>query len=1165
MRLSSLEIIGFKSFATRVVLEFGSGIMAVVGPNGCGKTNVVDAIRWVLGEQALKSLRVNSARDLIFKGTKSRRPFGFAEVSITLVGDELPSHYRGSAKISRRITGDNEIYYLINDIPVRLKDVHNLLYDTGIGVGSYYHIDQETIKRILDSNPAERRALFEEAAGVSKFKRDLHEARLKLSSTSTKLETLQLVINERTERVDALRREASKASRFLTMKKDLSEIGKKLFSSKLARTKISCESFQQRVNLLREKGEKLAAELANLELARDKLILEKNHRESLLKDVAFKIKEVEAKRNRLSVEIATLKEKGLSLEKAIENARVVLSELEQGCSRFDEERKALEEKLRQAREIVEKFSNDIRNLSVSSAEVGKNLLALKNESRKHIAVLDKLNSQLARLEQELLFKAELLKASSDGYINVKKELDIVEDEAEICKVELDSLTKNIETLERKLEKIRNLRLKLETEFKRLEDEKNGLVSDYSLLERDCVEYSSKIESIEMVLSAKVGAGSLVAELVANKNKWGILGRLYELIETDESYVHILEAALGDILSYFVVKARSDASNIINEFRDPDSEIGLIVIDDLPEYAYKDSLNFVSADQVVFSAHDGLKRLFSNILIVSDPVRFAASEFGVFVVSDDGKWVETKGFIRGGRAKSDSGILGLELERKRYINLLNNKKAELAKIEETIRFKENELVRLRVRLNRVVSGEQKFMLRLDELIKERDKLELNLKHKYAKKQDLEIRMKEAFSKVSELERNIGLIRARFDEDSKKRAEIQALLAEQKKVEEQLESESNRLEKEIVQLELGRARSEENIRSFERELERIELEKSRASSRINDEKNKIDKARLELEKIKTEIELKEKELTGYAKIIEDLEFEEIKLEGEISSFKEEIGNSEIAIREKREEIKRVDEETRAAELELASLNERYQAILKEMELEGFFEEARSECLLDEAEEKALEERYIKKKRSLENMGLGVNLDSIDAYEEAKKHLDFLLNQRDDLLNAMKKLKEMIDYLEHESKKKFLSTIELVRESFRTHFLSLFGGGEADLVLKGDDPLEAEIEIVAFPPGKKMLPLAQLSTGENYLTAFALLFGLYSIKPAPFCLLDEVDAPLDELNTMRFINLIKGYSKNVQFIIVTHNRLVVENSDYIYGVTMEEDGVSKVVSLKVADMLV
>lgn len=1162
MRLSRLEISGFKSFATRVSLEFGSGIMAIVGPNGCGKTNIIDAIRWVLGEQAPKSLRVESMRDLIFKGTKTRRPLGMAEISLLLVGDELPTQFRGNVKITRRITGDNESFYLINDIPARLKDVHNLLYDTGIGVGSYYHIDQGTIKRILDSNPDERRALFEEAAGVSKFKRDLYEASLKLSSSETKLETIELIIRERSDRVNALRREASKAQRFLAFKREINLLGSKIYSSKIARVKKNILSLEKRLSSLMEEKERMLAELANLELARNELIMNKNAMESALKDTALRLKETDTRKNRLAIELASLNEKVIAFERVIEQGEQVVAELKKGVIHFDDEKSKLEAKLAELRENIAKISNDISALSNASFKVDEELLRLKSDSRSDALALEKLNSELVRLEQEMLFKTQMLQSGVEDSANIASELESTAHQIKQYETELNRIEVDSRKIEKRLNRLAYVRAKFEKEFEKLNDEQNGLLSEHNRLEREVFEYNSRIESIERVLSGKVLLGSVAERILAEKDKWGIIGRFYELIDVDEPYVKVIEAVFGDILSYFVVRTRDEVFRIIEAIEPTDERIGFVVLEDIVRWAKDVPDGYVSADSVVSSS--SLRDLLSNVLINAGSSELIIPEQGVYVIFADNKWIMTKGVVFN-VAGGNSGLLKLELERKRYIRLLEEKRKAMSILDANIEENNKRLNDIRRRIEKVVEFERRFKDNLNGFVKECERVKVDLAHLCEKKKELEGRRMGFEERVGELERDVDLLRARYADLLKRRDELQGKLAERKKKEAELEAESGRLAREIVQLELTRARADENIRNIEREMERLKIDKDKTLSRIDEEIKRIEKAKEDYRRVKEEIAIKNQQLDDCVKMRQEIEIAYGELEQAIANLRLDIDGSEVAIKKKRAELEGVEGDIRVVELELAGLQERYHSLEREAELEGFSVVKGGEPELSEDDERALEEQFMKRKKGLEKLGVGVNLDAIEEYEEAKKHLDFLLNQRNDIVSGIEKLKKTIEYLECESRRRLISTIDLVRDGFRAHFTNLFGGGQADLVLTGDDPLNAGLEIIAHPPGKKMLPLAQLSTGENYLTAFALLFGLYSIKPAPFCLLDEVDAPLDEVNTTRFINLLREYSKNIQFIMVTHNRLVIENADYLFGVTMEEDGVSKVMSVRVEDVLV
>jgi len=1165
LHLAKLEIVGFKSFANRAQLEFGPGISAIVGPNGCGKTNIIDAIRWVLGEQSPKNLRAGSMRDLIFKGTKLRRPLGLAEVSLVLVGD-LPHPYGDTVKLSRRLTGDGETTYMINDLPVRLKDIQALLYDTGFGVGSYYHIDQDTIEKILASNPEERRSLFEEAAGISKFKRDCHEATLKLNSTKQKLETLQVIINERNDKVEFLRKEATKAKRFILFKREIMEIGARLFKSRLVRIGSEIKNKKCELDEYKRQNEKVSSLIAEAEVKKEMLRLALNETELELRNITEQIRAKDVEKNKLAIEVATLRERSSSLRRAIESSKAKLVELEQNSARVSAEKEKLISDEERIKAELASTSEEHKRVLANRDEFDKKLVHLQELSRADRTQIEQIKNQLSKIQQNLLFKGMVISASRNEIENLSNELKGLSAGLEAEETRLKALQGEIETFQQKLEKISENLKKANSRLSIYTEEEAKLSELARNIEREIIEARSKIESIDKLLTKRETKGTAKAQLVNESQGLQILGELAELIDTDYNGSKILEQALGEILSYFVVMHATEATKAIEFLAKSNESGGFVVLDELRAIRTNPPTAYINANDIAHASIPEIENLLSNIWIEKGNNDFGTQpkEHGIYIVSADGKLFSSPGIRRFGTKSIEEGSLSLRVLRKESQKILEEKSHLQEDLLKKIGFTQIEIQKLKSEIERLKEDEETIKGKIYSLVSENEKLKLTLSHKKEKTREIQKRIKAEEDKIGLTEKEIERLKQEEHELIERQKELEQTNREKYKSISEFEQQSKELGKSLAQLELKKARLEENLRNIAREIERNRIETESNRAKTEEEKARIIKYENECASISKEIEKKENLIKDIENAKSELNSRISILEERLSSITLDIQGLENELKENRKNQNALEEKIRELEVHLAKLQEREQNIIAQREIEGFTEDIQMDKPLPVEEENALEDKLAKRKKSLENLGIGVNIESIDEYEEQKKHLDFLLEQKHDLEIAMNNLNETIKRLERESRKRFVETFELAREGFRRYFSELFHGGEADLVLKGDDPLSAEIEILAHPPGKRMLPLTQLSTGENYLTAFALLFGLYSIKPAPFCLLDEVDAPLDEVNTKRFFNLLRAASSNTQFILITHNRVVMESVDYLYGVTMEEEGLSRLVSLKLEDVL-
>ncbi|EKQ53979.1 MULTISPECIES: chromosome segregation protein SMC [unclassified Clostridium] len=1184
MFLKSLEIRGFKSFADKTELKFKKGVTAVVGPNGSGKSNISDAVRWVLGEQSIKVLRGGKMEDVIFAGTQFRKPVGLAQVSLTLDNsdEKLATEYN-EVTVSRRIFRSGESEYLINNSKCRLKDVTNLFMDTGIGKEGYSLIGQGKIEAILSGRPEDRRSLLEEAAGIVKFKNRKEEAEKKLSNTDDNLVRINDILSTYKERIEPLRIEREKALEFNELSKDLKKKEVSIIVHTINKMEEELKSFNEDLDLkIKEIEDK------RKEIAEDKV---------KLKELENKIEELEKKNLEEKEQYYNFKELISEDEKSIElyNERIKSFEEKINRNKYELDDIAVKiEQLNQNKRTLEvELENRIKDQSIKNEDIKK----LQEDNSKSAAELKKIEEELKSLREG---EFELLRSNSDikNEITIlNKDISLREEKRETLVSSISSLENNIvinlatykdlsNDIENKKDKIKSLNFKIiedkkkigilsanltkkENELRELNGTLTKLDANRAMLENLEKHYEGYNRSVKSLME------SIQREKITAADDTKVVG---EIFSVDKKFEVAIEIALGAAISNVITKDEEIAKvligylkknnlgratflplNIIRGKRlELDKNItgakGYIgIASDVISYdeEYNNIMNYILGRTIICSDMDSAL----NIARIG--------KYSYKIVTLDGEVVNPGGALTGGSIKGkNSNVLGRKREIEELVQNISEKKEHYDELTKTVQALKEEIKNLDEEiLNQRDAVHEKNI----ELTKKESELKGLQSDTDTLKRNLEITKEELKRTISEKE----LIQEKLNV---KEAEIKSLENENtsnKSRSMELENligikvqEVNDSDTKLTEMKISKATLDEAIENKKSEFLRMEkeIQDLKVKNELLNKENIENKSNIE--SLNLDIKVKHKNIEDNAIIINKLELnfkdEEILKEKLKQEFKERDNIisailDEVSIKEMEINKKEVIKAKKEADKEHT-----YKKLNEELELT--YAEALDICepVIDE---EALKQEIATTKSKITRLGV-VNLAAIEEYEEIKEKYEFMSTQAEDLENAKKELIAVIEEMTTEMKVVFKENFKILNYNFNETFKDLFKGGSAELILGEGDELTANVDINVEPPGKKLQNINLMSGGEKVLSAIALLFAILKMKPTPFCILDEIEAALDDANVYRYAEFLKMFSQNTQFIIITHRKGTMEVSDIIYGVTMEEKGVSKVVSVDLSD---
>ena len=1181
MFLKQLEIVGFKSFAKKATIDFVPGVTAVVGPNGSGKSNITDAIKWVLGEQSVKTLRGAKMEDIIFAGSDSKRALNMAEV--TLVLDNHDHHLNvdySEVSVTRRVFRSGESDFLLNGQKCRLKDIIDLFMDSGLGREAYSIISQGKIDDILNSKADDKRKIFEEAAGVLKYKTRKQQAEKKLTDSQEHLNRVEDIIHELDGQVGPLEIQASIAKDYLEKKASLESIEVALLAHDIEVTHQKWEQKAKEVEELQSNDVDLSSEARVLEAkgeadrqqlqAYDQSIEELQ--ESLL-HVSEQLEKAEGQKNVLDERRKNAEESAQSLANKLEELTGRHSEIDaqlrSEAAALDEQRAALHKEQKELAEKLALYENfeqgmdeKLEALKAEYFNVLNRQTSLKNEGRYLNEQLDLLKQKRSRLEQDKQSSASKWAGISDQEQEHARRLKSKEDE-------LESMRARFSTLEQTIEKHRQAYERDLGIFQKISNTIEQASSRRDMLKEMEEDYAGFFGGVKLVLKA------------ANKQLRGIHGAVAELIQVNKSYETAIETALGGAMQNIVVETEADGREAIQFLKKRQGGRATFLplsVMKARQIASRD-LSIVQNEEGFVGTADALVRyepkfqgvirhLLGNVVIARDLKSAGALAnllgYRYRIVTLDGDVISPGGAMSGGSRKQTSvNLLGRQGE----IEQLNAKIKEMQGQKEEA---EAKIITLRQDIQDTNRDARQTRDALEKLTAECRTLEAEHKELLFEvktmrdRQDLLSRDQTSFAEESgSLTLRLKKIAEELEglsQDEKILSQAIEDLTYQKKNQEQSKQSLN---EELTNLKVSVGRQQEVTGAQSEKVDRLQAEKSSLENEIRE--TEFSKSRLgevvlnhkgDRESIREHLEVLRKDKEAVTKWI--AERRGIRL-----ALFETLQENEAELKEIKRLLRGITEALRREEVSLERLDVELETLLNTLreDYELGFESAKENypLTLEEADAR----RQVKLiKRAIEELG-HVNIGAIDEYDRVSTRLTFLNSQRDDLLQAKQTLLDVIEEMDEEVSKRFEESFRAIRTHFQKVFAALFGGGRADLVLTDpEDYLESGVDILAQPPGKKLQHLSLLSGGERALTAIALLFAILKVRPVPFCVLDEVEAALDDANVDRYADYLTKFSKETQFIVVTHRKGTMEKADVLYGVTMQESGISKLVSVRLEE---
>ena len=1174
MYLKEIEIQGFKSFADKTKVVFDQGVTAVVGPNGSGKSNITESLRWALGESSVKSLRGGKMPDVIFAGTESRKPLNYASVVVTLDNqDGFIKDAGQEIKVERHIyrTGDSE--YKIDGKKVRLRDIHNLFLDTGLGRDSFSIISQGKVEEIFNSKPEERRAIFEEAAGVLKYKTRRKETESKLQQTQDNLDRLEDIIYELDNQIKPLEKQAATARKFIDLDGQRKAIYLDVLVAQIQANKAELDLTEEELNQVQElltsyyqKRESLELENQSLKKQRQDLQAEMAKDQTSLMDLTALISDLERK---------------LALSK-LETEQVALNQQEAQArlASLDEKRNAL---IQEKEEKEANLSQLEENLALNTKELNRLEAELVAFSDDPDQMIEQLRERFVAFLQEEADVSNQLTRIENDLENSRQQTQKQEEQLESLKEQLASAKSKASEQEADLksakEKVQTLLADYQTHAKQEEEQKQAYQSQQNqLFDRldSLKNKQAKAQSLENILKNHSNFYAGVKSVLQEKNRLGgIVGAVSEHLTFDVRYQTALEIALGASSQHIIVEDEQAATKAIDFLKRnragratflPLTTIKARSISSQNQDVIASSPGFLGmADELVtFDAKH--EAIFKNLLATTaifDTVEHARDaarkvRYQVRMVTLDGTELRTGGSYAGGANRQNNSIfIKPELEQLQK---------EIAQEEKLLRQEEENLKLVQVALNELSQTLETIKSQGEQARIEEQGLYLAYQQSSQQVEELETLLELQEKELNNLrggdwqaekekcQERLSIIAT---EKQKLESEIEEIKSNKNAIQERYQNLQEKLSQErLLKTEMiGRKRYEvADIERINKELEYLDMEQDEIERLLQEKVDNLEKVDTEL-LAKQEAEAKsQKEEIQQGLIRKQFELDDI--EGQLDDIASHLEQA----RQQNEEWIRKQTRAEATKEKITDRLRYLQGQLTE-EYQISYTEALEQA--NPLEDLAVAEQEVKDlEKSIRSLG-PVNLDAIEQFDEVHERLEFLNSQRDDILSAKNLLLETITEMNDEVKERFKSTFEAIRESFKVTFKQMFGGGQADLILTEGDLLTAGVEISVQPPGKKIQSLNLMSGGEKALSALALLFSIIRVKTIPFVILDEVEAALDEANVKRFGDYLNRFDKDSQFIVVTHRKGTMAAADSIYGVTMQESGVSKIVSVKLKDL--
>lgn len=1177
MYLKSIEVQGFKSFANKIVFDFHNGITGIVGPNGSGKSNVADAVRWVLGEQSAKQLRGAKMEDVIFAGTQNRKPVGFAYVAITLDNSDhaLPVEY-DEVTVSRRVYRSGESEYKINGHSCRLRDVTEMFYDTGIGKEGYSIIGQGQIDKILSGKPDERRELFDEAAGIVKFKRRKSAAIKKLENERSNLVRVNDILSELEKQVGPLKQQSEKAKEYLNYKTDLKKYDVNAFLLETDRIRKETAELNGRLKIVDDDLEDSKSEYDNTKSEYEAAENQLNDINAQIDENSQTISALELENQKLQGEINVFTEqiKTFNANKQLHSERLLDIE------------KDKQNKNNSVKELREQYNN----LNTELSEYNDKLAAINDTAKVLNAEIEGISGQIDNRQNSIydnLTEQSTIKAENQKFVTMLEQLEIKKSEltSHIIKGKSDesaqkqvikSLTAELDNAVGKLEDINNSIEESNTSVTQLKAEIAEKNSELDKLTQNYHREKSRLESLINITERYDGYGNSIKKIMELKDSNpGILGVIADIVKVEKQYETAIETALGGTIQNIVTDKEATAKELIGYLKQ--NKLGRATFLPLNAIHARNTLENeacinekgvigVASNLVRVSfEYEGLaKYLLGRILVVDniDNALLIAKKYKytLRIVTLEGEQLNPGGSMTGGAFRNSSNLLG--------------RRREIEELKQSVS-----------NTNKQITQEKAAVADLrDQVAKYREALDSYnklLRETHIRKNTIDVNLKQADLKLSEIIASYGddiKEQASIDSEilkiSESRNQVSGNLnlldnqneAARKEIEnlgktlEAKKSEEAAVALKIENLKISHSSIEqkasfinENIERLCKELDNLEEEKTSIQEKIGETKELVSAKQADIELVKNSIEESERKITAIGKKLEDLR-----------AAKEKVNASHKEFFKKREELNEkiilLEKDSMRLHNQYDRLEESYDSLVDYMWNE--YELTYSYALELKSDElnniNDIRKQINILKAAIKKLG-DVNVNAIEEYKSVSERYEFMKTQHDDMIEAEESLMKVIEELDEGMRTQFTAKFEEIKVEFDKVFKELFGGGRGTIELvEGEDILEAGILIISQPPGKKLQNMMQLSGGEKALTAIALLFAIQNLKPSPFCLLDEIEAALDDSNVGRYANYLHKLTKHTQFIVITHRRGTMSAADRLYGITMQEKGVSTLVSV-------
>ncbi|MBI3610701.1 MAG: chromosome segregation protein SMC [Nitrospirae bacterium] len=1184
MYLKKLEMLGFKSFAESMVVTFQPGITAIVGPNGCGKSNIVDAILWVLGEQSTKSLRSDRMEDVIFNGSETRRPLNLSEAILTVgdVSGEIAGQFGDFEEIaiSRRLFRTGESEYLINKIPCRLKDIRDLLIDTGAGHKGHTIIEQGKVDQLLNASPLERRELIEETAGISKYKLRKAEAERKLEATQQNLLRVRDIIGEVKRQINALDRQVKKAETYQTLRGEVRGLELTLIVSEYQTHQKTLSDVSQQIARFKTDESSLLTDLSRIEAELQEMKTGAVQKEAALASLKQSVYDTQTLIHRQENRIELLNGQIHSWEELRAKLLQEQSRLEQSLAQTAT---LLDETLRQQQEVAAVLVDRRQRLTAREAAWAETDGQLTHQERsleenktrlfEIMAAMTEVKNQTASLESR---KKEIQRIQEKGrseLSSVEQQRDQARQQYEAEQSRLTGLTEEFQQLEAEQSRLASASAQKQADIEALAEEILRRRETLTLTQARRV---SLRENEKSLTNAQAGIHALLSEQPDLNNR--LHGIVADLLEVPKAFEPAIEAVLGEQLQGLLIDDHATIKDIILRLKSADRGRGLF----LPRVPRpQTSCVFPNRGSDIGIVGPALEKvvvkpgyeavaqtLLGHVLLVRDLettfsiwIRNTMGNLDCTMVTLDGEVLEPSGLVRGGsRTESLHGLLQTRRELRELEDQIDQfasglAQAETAKAERTaeldqLLLQQQEPAAQRTRLGSEIAALRQKLALLEadraRLEERRGGLEFELSQEAREAGAADLALAETLRRLETHHREQDRIETEFV----RLQETAKALSEKREI---LRSEATQLKVDVSAL----VQREETLLK-----EQTRLRDERISLNEQQQRHVTETATLELKSLAARRDIRETE-TAIGTLSTQLSETQQRLSVETESYTAGLGRiKQFEVRQGsiRSDLGRLENNLRESEVRQAELKLRLSHLAEQAQTQYQTAiETAAEAMTESVDPTGAQERLTELRAKLDLLG-PVNLAAIDEYKELDERYRFLTTQEADLTQSIEDMQSAISKINRTTKEMFLSTYTALREKFKQVFREFFEGGQADLVLLDENnALESGIEIVAQPPGKRLKSITLLSGGEKALTAIALLFSSFLIHPSPFCVLDEIDAPLDEENIRRFLKVLRRMTDHSQFLIITHNKRTMEHADLLYGVTMEEAGVSKLVSVK------